>query len=364
MNGVLGMLDLLLLTDLSDEQRDLAATSREAGSELLTLLNDVLDLSKCEAGKLRLERRPVALGPLLEAVSRFVEPLAAKRGLAFELDAAEDLPAHVLTDGSRLRQILLNLLGNAVKFTDTGTVRLAVHGASASGGTGLLTFEVADTGAGIPRDRLAELFAPFHQLDGSTTRDHGGTGLGLAISRELARALGGDITVESAAGAGSTFTLTLPAPPCEAEPDVGAAREDAQASPKSGLPLRVLVVEDNPVNLCVLRAMLNQLGCAHDTATDGEEAVAACAETEYDVVLMDWHMPVMDGLEATRRIRAAEAGSPRRARIVAVTADAMQGSREQCLGAGMDDYLAKPVALEALRDVLQAALAESDAARD
>jgi CheY-like chemotaxis protein len=222
-------------------------------------------------------------------------------------------------------------------------------------------FDVTDTGPGIPHEKLNELFRPFHQLDASTTRVHGGTGLGLAISRELARALNGDITVESSAGEGSTFTLRVTAPvhvPAEGERPEANAPEQGPVTTEDVLPaVRVLVAEDNPVNLQVLTAMLRQLGCAHDTAPDGDAAVAAYKRNEYGLVLMDWHMPRLDGAEAARSIRAFEASSGRRARIVAVTADTMPGSRERCLTAGMDDYITKPVTLDALRTAVREAAA-------
>jgi signal transduction histidine kinase/ActR/RegA family two-component response regulator len=360
MNGVVGMADLLLDTKLSGEQREYAQTIHASGKSLLVLINDILDVTRIEAGKMRLESVPFHLRTEIEGATNLLAAQAQAKGLSLESRVDPSVPERVVGDPSRLRQVLLNLLGNAVKFTDAGTVSLSVEPSAADGATVRLRFIVADTGIGIDPAELPSLFQPFSQLDSSNTRRHGGSGLGLAISREIVNLMGGGIEVESRRGSGSRFTVTIPfgaASAASAEPPPVRADSGAveNAPPiRQSKPLRVLLVEDNPVNRLVALRMLETLGCKTDVAEEGRQAVEACSRTEYDAVLMDCQMPVMDGYEATRAIRSRESFGRRRVRIVAVTANALEGDRERCLAAGMDDHVPKPVTFGALRAILEA----------
>ncbi|HWH08596.1 MAG TPA: response regulator, partial [Candidatus Thermoplasmatota archaeon] len=476
LNAVIGMTDLLMDTRLNDQQRDYASTIRASGEHLITIISDILDLSKVEAGKLELESRPVLLRDVVERAIDLLGPAASAKGLELVFDAAPTLPAAIATDEVRLRQVLVNLLSNAVKFTSRGEIVVRGSGRALDGGRVEALFEVRDEGIGIPPDRLARLFQPFTQGDASTTRTHGGTGLGLAISRRIVELMGGRIWAESVVGEGTTFRFTVVAPLAEAPPSLqlnltprlhgrrvlvvddtptnrrvvqehlrswgmmpeatasptealdwlrqgrpydalvvdfhmpemdggvlareahrlrgrdlpivllssmgtrseGAefaavltkpikastlfdaligifAREPGEAPPAAedhpaAGPLSILLVEDNAVNQKVAALMLRRLGYEPDVATNGAEAVEKATTGSYDVVLMDIQMPEMDGLEATRRIRAACGDA--RPRIVALTAHALAGERERCLAAGMDDYLTKPLEQKKLREAL------------
>ena len=375
MNGVIGMTSVLLRTPLDAEQRDCVETIRTSGDALLTVVNDVLDFSKIEAGRLDLEHAPFDVRRTVGEARALVAADAGAKGVALAVEVAPDVPARVVGDVSRVRQVLVNLVSNAVKFTDEGGV--AVRAAAAPPGPAppadglVLAFAVEDTGVGIAADKLDHVFGSFTQADASTTRQYGGTGLGLAISCRLAEAMGGALTAESEVGAGSTFRFTVPvaaAPPGSAPPAAGAAwvaQADApggaappgapggaaSADPARASAVRVLLVEDNVVNQKVALRILERLGSGADVAANGAEAVEAVGRQPYDLVLMDVQMPVMDGLTATRAIRAA-GPSVRQPRVVALTANAMEGDRERCLGAGCDDYLTKPVVLDDLRRAL------------
>ncbi len=340
MNGVIGMTGLLLDTGLDPEQRSFASTIRRSAENLLAVLNDILDFSKVEAGRLDLEDLVFDPGEVVRDACELLEHQAREKGLAFRLHLDPDLPSHVHGDPGRLRQVLLNLGGNAVKFTSAGGVAIQ----AAPGGAGV-RFEVRDTGGGIPADKLEGLFDPFTQADVSTTRRFGGTGLGLSISRHLVVLMGGRMGVESEVGSGSTFWFELPLPPTEAPAPAPTA--PAQGAPLR--PLRVLVVEDHSVNQRVTLRMLEKLGHRPEVAENGEEALDALRERPFDLVLMDCQMPVMDGFEATRRMRRGEAGEGVQGLpVIALTANAMSGDRERCLAAGMDDYLSKPLQAQAL----------------
>ncbi len=345
LNAVLGMAQLLMGARLDEHAQDLVRVIHTSGEHLLTVINDILDLSKMESGNLELAQAPLDPLGLARDTVRMISPRAAERGLEVVLDPAGD-PQPFVGDAGRLRQVLLNLLSNAVKFTDQGRVFVRVRGVRRADGTVRTTFAVEDSGIGIPAERLGQLFQPFRQLDASNTRAHGGTGLGLAISQRLVGLMGGQITVESAVGKGSTFTFTVDAPsatlPAVAQPALGAVPPARN--------LRILLAEDNPVNRKVALAMMDRLGYRADIVANGQEAVEAVQAKPYDVVLMDVQMPVLDGLEATRRIHAQKgAQSPF---IVAMTAGALPGDKEKCLAAGMDYYIAKPIRLEALSEVL------------
>jgi PAS domain S-box-containing protein len=341
MNGVIGMLGLLEDSELEEAQARRVEVARESAENLLELLDDLLDLSKIEAGALDLERVPTDLSSLIAAASEFAAAAAEGKGLDFESKIDGGVPRYVSCDPIRLRQVLLNLLGNAVKFTSRGHVRLRCSVALDKGDAVDIEFRISDTGIGIPEERIAQLFVPFSQVDASTTRQYGGTGLGLAICQQLVDKMQGSIRVESEFGAGSTFIVRMPFLRCGAPAvDRGPKGIPAGFDPSS----RLLLVEDNIINQQVALAMLESLGLDADVVEDGDAALRALGAKDYDLVLMDCQMPILDGYEATRRIRSGEAATRRGdIPIIAMTAHAMAGDRELCLAVGMNDYLAKPI---------------------
>jgi signal transduction histidine kinase/HPt (histidine-containing phosphotransfer) domain-containing protein/ActR/RegA family two-component response regulator len=345
-HGLLGMMALLEETPLTPVQADFLRTAKDSARHLLAILNDILDMSKLESGRLAIAPAPTRLAALFDDVELLMRPLAEDKGLALAIALEPGLPAWVRADGTRVKQILFNLLSNAIKFTERGSVELSATRTI----DGELRVAIRDSGVGIDAATLAQLFTRFHQADASTSRRHGGTGLGLEISRSLARLMGGDIEVESAPQRGSTFTLRLPLDVIADAPT--GARETPVAPPAPGAlaALRVLVCEDHEVNRKYLAALLEKMALAPCFAANGEEALARASERDFDIVLMDVHMPVMDGLAATRAIRALPRGA--RPRIVALTADAFDESRQRALDAGMDDFLAKPVQPAQLLELL------------
>ncbi|MFT7775396.1 GAF domain-containing protein [Roseateles sp.] len=351
MNAIIGMSGLLLDSVLDEEQRDHAATIREAGEALLTIINDILDFSKIEAGRMEIESAPFALRDCVDAAIDLIAPRAREKGLALAVDLAPAVPAGIHGDVAKLRQILLNLLSNAVKFTETGGITVEVDATPAEAGVEL-RFQVRDTGIGLTDEGLSRLFQSFSQADASTSRKYGGTGLGLAISRRMAELMGGRMWAESdGPGHGARFGFTLHAA-VAADVQPGPRRQRSQPVAVQNLaeryPLRILLAEDNVVNQKLALRLLQQMGYRADLAANGLEAIAAVQRQDYDLVLMDVQMPEMDGLEASRRIVAAG----ERPRIVAMTANAMQGDREVCLAAGMDDYLTKPIRVDELAAAL------------
>jgi signal transduction histidine kinase/CheY-like chemotaxis protein len=351
--GLLGMLELLGKGALDPVQQRRLGVARDAGSHLLEVLDDLLDISRLEAGTLTLQSEVVALRELLEETRAVMAPSADRKQLDFEVRCSASVPAHLQLDRLRVRQVLFNLLSNAIKFTDRGGVLL-----EASMDDGMLVLAVSDTGIGMDDATRARLFQRFSQGDDSTSRRYGGAGLGLEISRNLARMMGGDITVSSAPGAGSRFELRLPADVADAPP-VAAPPPSPAAS--AGAPLRrrlrLLVAEDNEVNREVLAAMIAALGHEAEFAHDGRQALDVAAGRDFDLVLMDLHMPGMDGIEAARAIRALE-GVRSRVPIAALTADAFDDTRARCLDAGMDDFLPKPVSVDALARLLAGSAAK------
>jgi signal transduction histidine kinase/CheY-like chemotaxis protein len=370
MNGVLGMADALGHTGLDGTQREMLSILTASGSTLLSLLNDILDYSKIEAGRLEVEAAPFDVAAVVREVSELFRAQAEAKGLALSVTLPPSPPTF-LGDAARLRQVLHNLLSNAVKFTHEGSIRLAVGVRAGGADASELLIEVADTGIGIAPEVQVRLFQKFVQGDASTTRAYGGTGLGLAISRELAHLMGGDITLRSRPGHGAAFTLRLTLPHAAVETGAPAVEDTSEAAPAEAKPLsevRLLAAEDNPNNRLVLQIMLDMVGAAVTFAENGAEAVTAWSEGAYDLVLMDVQMPVMDGHAATREIRARERaeGLPR-IPIIGVTANAMVHHIEDCLAAGMDAHVSKPIRpaelFETLSRVLQATEAPAEAAK-
>jgi ligand-binding sensor domain-containing protein/signal transduction histidine kinase/DNA-binding NarL/FixJ family response regulator/HPt (histidine-containing phosphotransfer) domain-containing protein len=358
MNAVIGMSSVLLGTGLTGDQRQHVEIIRGSGEALLGLLNDILDFSKVEAGALEIEEIPFDVRRCLFDAIELLAAEALRKGLELDCQVDDSVPGGVIGDPTRLRQILVNLLGNAVKFTATGGISLSVDSVPVEGDLVELRFCVRDTGIGIPLERMDRLFKPFSQADASSTRLYGGSGLGLAISQRLAIALGGSMWVESEPGRGSVFHFTIRC--LQATGVMASALEsrspealDAPDPQLAGrLPLRILVAEDNSVNQRVALLLLEQLGYSADVAGNGYEVLAALHRQPYDVVLMDVQMPDMDGLEATRRIQA-EWPEAQRPRVVAMTASALVADRNACLSAGMDGFLSKPILIRELQAALR-----------
>jgi len=352
MNAILGMADILWETDLTEEQEKYVQVFRTAGESLLAILNDILDLSKIEAGHLELENTSFNINELVDKTCTVIQTKAEQKNLAFTCSIAPGVPDNIVGDPTRLRQVLTNLLGNAVKFTTEGSVSLSVERAPMRGGEVYLQFSIADTGLGIPTAKLDSIFDSFTQADSSTTREFGGTGLGLAISKRLVRMMNGRIWVESTPGKGSTFNFTAgfkQGAMSEISSDKVAHGIDAGPLPKAD----ILMFEDSKYNAFVIQTYLKNTPCRLTVAEDGEEGLTKFARGDWDVILMDIQMPLVDGFEATRRIRTfeKEQGLPRTP-IVAMTAYALVGDAEKCLAAGADMHLPKPVKKSSLFEAL------------
>ncbi|HIJ86194.1 MAG TPA: response regulator [Desulfuromonadales bacterium] len=369
MNGVIGMAGLLLETGLTAEQREYAGIVKKSGDNLLGIINEILDFSKIEAGKLELELLDFDLKTMLEDTAALMAGQAASAGLQLKCQIAPEVPRYLKGDPGRVRQVLINMIGNAIKFTHEGEVAVGISLASLEGECAVIRFEVSDTGIGIAEERRALVFNPFTQADGTTTRKYGGTGLGLAICKLLAELMGGEAGCISAVGKGSTFWFTArleqqAAAAHRAAKDPAAVGAQNAASPE-GLVLlngmHILLAEDNLINQKVALSILGKLGVTADIAANGLEAVRALELTDYALVLMDCMMPEMDGYMATGVIRdPASKVLNHRVPIIAMTANAMKGDREKCLEAGMDDYLTKPVKKNELAEILLKWLSAQD----
>jgi signal transduction histidine kinase/ActR/RegA family two-component response regulator len=392
MNGVIGMTELLLDTPLGAEQREFAETVRSSAEALLLIINDILDFSKIDAEKLHLDSKPIDLRAMIRDVHALLVVQASAKGLGFEYAISDDVPKNFLADRGRLRQVLINLIGNSIKFTEKGGVSLSISVDARAGGKCTLRFTIVDTGIGISEESRSKLFQPFTQADSSMSRSYGGTGLGLAISKKLVELMGGEIGFESELGRGSTFHFTTqlaeteqvpaaaPAPilpiaaPTNAAGSTISPRESTEPNPRAPLPrtvqsgeptpseTHILLVEDNATNQRIALYMLQRQGYQVVVASNGVEALAKLEQDDFHVVLMDCQMPEMDGFEATRRIRARERETGAHIPIVALTANVMVGDRERCLDAGMDEYLGKPINAEQLRSMVEAVLGRMRAA--
>jgi PAS domain S-box-containing protein len=350
MNGIIGMTELVLDSNLTREQREYLKTVRDSAESLLSLLDDILDLSKIEARKLRIERVEFDLRSLVQDMMR-IFAFRSSSSVALSSDIRDDTPSALVGDPNRLRQVLINLVGNAIKFTSKGQVSVRIRPESVSQNAATLVFSVQDTGIGIPADKQALIFEAFTQADASTTRRFGGTGLGLTISNQLVQLMGGRLSVESKPEVGSTFQFSLPfevvkKPSRSVKSEKPSGKTEARS-------LKVLVVEDNAVNQTLALVLLKKLGHRAIIAANGRAAISALKKQAFDLVLMDIQMPVMGGLEAASAIRAEEARVGGHIPIVAMTAHAMSGDRDRAIMAGMDDYVSKPIRFEDLRRAIQ-----------
>jgi two-component system, sensor histidine kinase len=353
LNGIIGLVDIMKDTSLDQEQRKYINIIQGSSGALLTVINDILDFSKIEAGKLTLETRAFALGSTVEQAVNLFSRRAEEKGLALTMILDPLIPPALSGDPVRVTQIMNNLIGNAVKFTEHGSVTVRAEVVQQTTTESFIRCSVTDTGIGISPEHQKALFQSFSQVDGSATRKYGGTGLGLAISRQLADMMHGAVGVDSEPGQGSTFWFTGRFAIEGKETVVSApamAKQDVPAGSLHGA--RILVAEDNEANRLVASIMLGKLGCIATIVPNGSEALQALTTGEYDAILMDCHMPVMDGFEATRMIRRTQ-GSGNHPIIIAMTANALQGERERCLAVGMDDFLSKPVVIDDLADKLR-----------
>ncbi|MCB1562380.1 MAG: response regulator [Alphaproteobacteria bacterium] len=350
MNGIIGTASLLEETGLNEIQINYIKTIKSSGQSLLVILNEILDFSSLEAGKIKPASEPFDLYHCVDEIYHLFQAIVQDKGLEFHLDYQE-LPEYVLGDRGRIRQILTNLLNNALKFTDQGSVTLSVSVVEAENSTRVLRFAVRDTGMGIPKDKQDALFQAFSQVDSSSVRKAGGTGLGLSICKKLAEAMGGGIGLESTAGEGSVFYFTMPLRIPTAE-DLEAFVADSMAGMKRRLPSRydasVLLAEDVEINRFVITEMLSGYGCRVEHAGNGRMAVEMAGEACYDLIFMDCQMPVMDGFEAASRIRSSDPDMP----IIALTANVLDEEKDKCFAAGMNDFLTKPVTKESFAPVL------------
>jgi signal transduction histidine kinase/CheY-like chemotaxis protein len=363
LNGVIGMTELLLGTELDTQQREYADVARTAAEGLLLVIGDILDYSKLDAGKIELDERPFSLRETIGEATSILMTAARTKGVVLNVAVDERVPVWLRGDAARLRQVVTNLVSNAVKFTDAGEVTVIATGVPA-GELTKLRVEVKDTGIGVAADALARLFEPFTQADNSTARRYGGTGLGLTISARLIESMGGTMGAASEPGKGSSFwfELTLPATDAAEQPSLEPVDHGitCAVSGPDGAPPLILVAEDNPVNQMIASRMLETLGYATDIVADGQAALDAIEQTSYAAVLMDCQMPGLDGYAATRALRRGENGHDHLP-VIAMTAHSMDGDRAKCLAAGMDDYISKPMRVSVVAQTLARQTTHSDA---
>ena len=383
MNGILGMTELVLDTDLTAEQREHLGLVRQSAESLLSIINDILDFSKIEAGKLDLESIPFDFHEMLSETMKPLSFRAHQKGLALNYEIRPNVPKALLGDPGRIRQVLINLVGNSIKFTEAGEIRITVEDQSSDRLTTRLHIAVKDTGVGIPEDKQANIFEPFSQADGSMARKYGGTGLGLTICVRLVELMGGRVWLDSQVGHGSTFHFTIHllahekssahSHPLQPKPlrDIAipiAPGNFSKLNPPSPeiKNLRVLLAEDNTVNQIIAVRVLEKRGHVVTVVENGQAALQACATQTFDLILMDIQMPGMDGLQAAAAIREKEIGTATHMPIIAMTAHALKGDRERCLAAGMDGYVSKPIRtaelFSAIEDVMQSRSAPTPAA--
>ncbi len=366
MNGVIGLTHLLLATDITDTQRNYLENLRYSAYSLLDIINDILDISKIEADRLELEHITFDISDMIEKTALMMRHRCSEKGLALITEIEPDVPKTVIGDPVRIRQIILNLVSNAVKFTERGEIKISVKCKMQSEKSDMITISVSDTGVGIPEDRLDRIFESFTQADGSTTRQYGGTGLGLTISKRLAEMMGGDITVESKPGKGSVFRFTVALKKSVQRDELSFMEKDTSRIPHNTFRITrntsALIAEDNPINMLVIRTHLEKMGFRIIEAVNGKEAVRKYTEHKPDLIFMDIHMPEMSGFEATRKIRTADSADNRHTPIIALTADAFKDDKEKCLSEGMDFYLSKPFRPEAIVDIVQRFVPTGDSA--
>ncbi len=361
MNGVLGMMGLVLATNLDDEQRENLRVAKTSADSLLTVLNDILDFSKIEAGRLELESIPFSVRHCVAAAVNTLEFVAHEKGLQLSASVHPEVPDQMIGDPHRLRQVLLNLINNGVKFTKNGSVRVQARLEEQRDGHATVRFDVADTGIGLSIEQQKFIFEPFRQADGSVTRKYGGTGLGLAICARLVELQGGSMSVMSAKGEGSTFSFKIRCGICS-EPELAAQKRPAERPGLRGASrerLKILLAEDNRVNQLLVVRLLQARGHEVMVVGDGQAALNALEEQSFDLILMDIQMPEMDGLEATRILRKREPKRHRPAPIIAMTAHAMKGDRDKCIEAGMTGYISKPIQPEQLFELMEDVMAQA-----
>ncbi|MCX6164522.1 MAG: ATP-binding protein, partial [Ignavibacteriae bacterium] len=351
MNGVIGMTDLLLHTNLNDEQQDYVETIKSSGEVLLSLINDILDFSKIESGKLKLDNQPCNLRLCLEELTNTFLVSANEKKVKINTCVDENVPKSIISDSARIKQVLTNLISNAIKYTDSGNIKISIKLLTITNGIVELQFSVKDTGIGINKDSISQLFHPFTQLDASLTRKHGGTGLGLIISKHIVEMMKGKINVESELGKGSNFIFTITGKQDSENHKIDFEKKPLNFDLAKEIPLKILLVEDNLINQKVTVRLLKRFGYIIDVVENGVEAIDAVKKKYYNIIFMDIQMPLLDGLEATKQILKMFP-KEKCPIVIAMTAAVMKGDREKCLNSGMKDYIPKPV----LPEVVQAAI--------